>query len=561
MQITDTQNFRIQFDDTMFASSELAGVKGRVQFMAVACETDLGKLCDLFKVNAAQFFGPQNRTVVTLVKNLSGAVNSGFSTHGSQMSVDVDAGRSNENVMYLFVCEMAEILMNVIGGWNPGDSAGEALSRLCGARLHPTQPAQSIADVNLWLFFDPTKDPSAPVADSAFHKDWVTSSFTGGPDKNGKSVAGDQDGYSIGAGLVFLNYLTSQLDFDIHDVIAAMPQAIKTGSATLGNASKSLTHADLPAFGPYHIVIDSHFTEGNANLNTNNPFPVSLTGLAPAAAGNSTGIFTFITMNKGDVVFNLGRPGEAFQGWEGLTMPVVKGSTIGATQEAPACGVLGEAIHLFIRNRDGSISWTKTTDGSAFSPWASVPGGVTGTGALAAAGRPGNLFLFNRNPDGRILFDQISPAGTFVGWQEVPGGLHTNVAPAAGMRDQTLFVFALGTDGKAHFNQASPGSAFVGWEVMTGAPATNLPLSCAGRAGNLFVFLIGTDGQIHFNQAAPGSAFVGWQVMPGSRKTSLPVGVGMQNGRLFVFSTMADGRIVFNQADPGSAFVGWQLQR
>jgi hypothetical protein len=38
----------------------------------------------------------------------------------------------------LFVAELAEVVMNAAPtGWNPGNSAGEALSRVAAAELHP----------------------------------------------------------------------------------------------------------------------------------------------------------------------------------------------------------------------------------------------------------------------------------------------------------------------------------------------------------------------------------------------------------------------------------------
>jgi hypothetical protein len=79
IEVFDSQNFSIQFDDSQFTAAELPQVKARAQFMVVACETDLATLCGWFNVEASELFGPQNPTVLTLTKNVRGASNSGYS--------------------------------------------------------------------------------------------------------------------------------------------------------------------------------------------------------------------------------------------------------------------------------------------------------------------------------------------------------------------------------------------------------------------------------------------------------------------------------------------------
>ncbi|WP_433967979.1 hypothetical protein [Tunturiibacter gelidiferens] len=71
-------------------------------------------MCGWFGVNAAQKFGPQNRVVVTLTNDVNGAVNSGYSVHNSQMSVNPEIGQTNDLVMLLFADEMSEILMTIV---------------------------------------------------------------------------------------------------------------------------------------------------------------------------------------------------------------------------------------------------------------------------------------------------------------------------------------------------------------------------------------------------------------------------------------------------------------
>jgi hypothetical protein len=467
------------------------------------------------------------------------------------MIVNPEIGSANDFVMLLFADEMSEILMDVVGAWDRGDSGGEGLSRVSGALLHP---ASAPVNVNAWLFADPTKDPSAAVADDAFRKDWVSTNFKGGPLKAGGNVAGDQDSYSVGCSMLFLFYLLSQLDFTISQVVQSVPAANKIGQPTLAGGYQVLTGNTVGAFPQFQRFINAWFSPNHAQLATNNPFPLHLTDVTPAVAGQKGGIYNFLPMVNAQIIYNMAVPGGAAVGWQDV--PGQEVATGGL-----ASAFLGDDVYLFSRRATGGIVFNKAGFGKAFSPnWQPVPGFLTTSLPPAAAGRPSELFLFATAADGSIQFNQIAANGAFVGWQPMPGNIHTPMPVAAGMQDQTLFVFA-NTGGAVVFNQAAPGGAFVGWQAMAGAPQTNLPPATAGRESNLFVFLVGTDGQIWFNQAAPGGAFVGWQLMPGDRRTGIAVSAGMFNTTLFVYARMADGRVVYNQAAQGGAFVGWQLVR
>ena len=108
IEVFNSQNFIIQFDDSQFAAAEVPQVKARAQFMVTACETDLATLCQWFNLEASELFGPQNPTVVTL-NMVRGASNSGYSKNRSQMSVNPEIGSSNDFVMLLFVDEMSDM--------------------------------------------------------------------------------------------------------------------------------------------------------------------------------------------------------------------------------------------------------------------------------------------------------------------------------------------------------------------------------------------------------------------------------------------------------------------
>ena len=468
IEVFNSQNFSIQFDDSQFTAAEIPQVKARAQFMVTACEADLATLCQWFEVEASTLFGPQNPTVVTLTKNVRGASNTGYSKNRSQMTVNPEIGSSNDFVMLLFVDEMSEILMSVVGGWDAGGSGGEGLSRVIGALLHP---ASAPVNVNAWLFANPTKDPSAAVADDAFRKDWISANFKGGPLKAGGNVAGDQDSYSVGCSMLFLFYLLSQLDFTIEQVVQSVPAANKKGNPTLAGGYQILTGNTVAAFPQFQRFISVWFSPNQAQLATNNPFPLHLTDVTPAAAGQKDGIYIFLPMVNAQIIYNMAAPGGAAVGWQDVPGQEVATGSL-------ASAFLGNEVYLFSRRAGGEIVFNKAAFKKAFAAnWQLVPGGLTTALPPAAAGRSSELFLFAIAADGSIQFNQISPTGAFVGWQPIPGNVHTTMPVAAGMQDQTLFVFANAGAGGVMFNQAAPGDAFVGWQLMADAPQTNLPLA------------------------------------------------------------------------------------
>jgi hypothetical protein len=547
LQIFQSSNFQVQFESTDFSKTELPAVQTRAAALPNQFEADFAILCGWFGIPVGPGFGPSNRVIVTLNKTIRGASNSGYSTANSQMTVNVNLGGTQDSVQSLFVAEMIEILMSFPGSWKwaAGDSGGEGLSRVAADLLHPASaPKTSDNNVNAWLASDPTQDTTAAVADSQFRKDWVAVNFTGGPLKAGGAVAGDQDSYSFGCSMLFINYLRDQLDF-------SMNQIVQNGEGTLEGTYKALSHASVSGFSQFKRLLDVHFPGPGHKVNSDNPFPLALTDVPAASAGRQSNLFVFARMLDGRIIFNQAPPHGAFVGWE-----EVPGGA--RTDIALAAGMQNTTLFVFAKHPDGRILFDQAASGGAFVGWQEMPGGVVTNVALASAGRENNLFVFARALDGRILFNQAAPHGAFVGWQEVPGGARTDVALAAGMQKDTLFVFARRADGRIIFNQAAPGGAFVGWQEMAGGVVTNVALASAGRHNNLFVFAKSLDGRVLYNQAAPGAAFVGWQEVPGSVRTDVALAAGMQNDTLFVFAKQSDGRIFVNQAATGGAFVGWR---
>lgn len=121
--ILDTPNFEIQFDPAEFSGpGELAGVQNRATAFGNGCEGDYATLCGWFGVAVGEGLGQSNRVIVTLTKNVRGAVNFGYSPNHPQMSVNPELGASDDRVLGLLVAEMSEILMSYKGTWNRLDS-------------------------------------------------------------------------------------------------------------------------------------------------------------------------------------------------------------------------------------------------------------------------------------------------------------------------------------------------------------------------------------------------------------------------------------------------------
>jgi len=453
LEIFQSPNFQVQFESTDFSVSELTIVRPRAAALPTAFETDFAILCGWFGIAVGPGFGPSNRVIVTLNKTIRGASNGGYNVNNPSMTVNVNLGGTQDSVVHLFAEEMVEILMSFPGKWkwDAGDSGGEGLSRVTGDLLHPSSaPATTANNVNAWLASDPTTDPTAAVADSEFRKDWVSANFTGGPLKAGNSVPGDQDSYSFGCSMLFINYLRDQLGYSMNEII-------QSGTGTLDGTYRAISRAAIGGFAQFKRLLDVHFPGPGRKSNTDNPFPLALTDVAAASAGRKNNLFVFAKMLDGRIIYDFAGPGDSFVGWQ-----EVPGGAL--TDTALAAGMQKDTLFVFAKQQDGRILFNQAAPGGAFVGWQEMPGGVVTNVALASAGRQDNLFVFATAMDGRILFNQAAPGGAFVGWQEVPGGALTDTALAAGMQKDTLFVFAKQQDGRILFNQAAPGGAFVGWQ-------------------------------------------------------------------------------------------------
>jgi hypothetical protein len=266
-----TTNFDVSYDDSM---DRQANVIDNANALLAVVENEFTVTTGWFGVPASKFgTGHRQRVKLDLADTdngngsigLPGANNSGY---GNPINLDalnlIDAHTTAAGMVEnVFMAEWSEVLMNVQGKWNAGDSSGEGLSQFCSIRRFPTGHYSYYgAWVEPWLNGDSTSPNAA-------RSDWVNHTFTGGGGKHG-----DGDSVSFGCALAFLYYLFTQLQFSETQIIGA-------GSSTLAGAYAKLT-ADsgdpFPAF--LNLIEHVHPASSTVQLTGTVPddmFPIALT--------------------------------------------------------------------------------------------------------------------------------------------------------------------------------------------------------------------------------------------------------------------------------------------
>ncbi|MDP4265359.1 MAG: hypothetical protein Q8941_22725, partial [Bacteroidota bacterium] len=391
-----SSNFVVQIDDTKYSVTEQQNLSNLVTSVFLnSFETDYATLCGWYGVMVNKVLGSNNKATITFGNQASGAGStSGYSQSNIWINISTLIG-GTDSIRSTFAHEMNHILEGYKMNWTPTNSQGEGLCRAVADMLHPLPGSD---EVNAWLAFDPTTDPTSAKADTEFRKDWVSVNFNGGDLKTGGWVNGMDDSYSIGCAILFIFYLRDQLGFSMNEICQSVGD-------TLELKYHYLTHGDISGFSQFKRLLDIHFPGLNNKCTPNNPFPLAFTNMSLSSAGRENNLFVFSRMLDGRIIFNQAAPGKAFVGWQ------------------------------------------------------EVPGGQLTDVALAAGMQHDTLFVFTKTLNGRIMFNQAAPGGAFVGWQEMPGAVVTNMPLASAGRQNNLFVFAKTLDGRIIFNQAAPGKA------------------------------------------------------------------------------------------------------
>jgi len=163
-----------------------------------------------------------------------------------------DPSLGDDAVRFLFVAEVAEILMDYRNRtsptWNRRGSDGEGLSRLMGALFYPKAYYSFYGpSVNDWLGSADRNQPQL---------DWIT-----------LTEKSDTNEVSFGCAILFINYLRSQLNFDLG-------QIIQTDTATLEDRFTALTGAS-GGYAQFTALLNRYYPVGNTPwIPTDNPFPL-----------------------------------------------------------------------------------------------------------------------------------------------------------------------------------------------------------------------------------------------------------------------------------------------
>ena len=153
---------------------------------------------------------------------------------------------TNDYAGFLFVAEMAELIMVAFYDMDPGSSQGEALSRVMAEELHPASAGNWVND---WL--------SSPRP----RPDWISRNA---PADGGIAGRGDLNQMAYGCGVIFIYFLRYQLGFSYDQL----------GGGLLSEQYQRLTHAGDDPADRVSKLLDAHFGTGRINLVGNNPFPL-----------------------------------------------------------------------------------------------------------------------------------------------------------------------------------------------------------------------------------------------------------------------------------------------
>lgn len=174
--------------------------------------------------------------------------------HGATLA---NAGGSpairDELARMLFVAELSEVFMHAAPtNWNPGNSAGEALSRVAAAELHPIGYYRPSGAPNngpystAWLQLPwRRRDAQADGADPRY--DFVT-----------VSVGTDADALATGCGILFLYFLHDQLRYSWKQIASSNGDHLAETFAQLTGRPQG------SAFTEFADVLDAHLPPGTS---------------------------------------------------------------------------------------------------------------------------------------------------------------------------------------------------------------------------------------------------------------------------------------------------------
>ncbi len=227
-----TAHFQVSYDSSLDGDGKTLG-----DAVLLTCENDFTSLQGWFggiTPNGMPF-------TVNIVPGSGGA--SHDSCAAMVLTCDAFSGSDSDLVRMLVVAEVDEVFMaQQASGWDCGASNGEGLSRVLATELYPAA-LNGFASAAAWLNTNPRPD-------------FVTN-----------NDPTDQNYVSIGCAVLFINYLRSQLNFDLGKIV-------QTGGATLEDLYRSLTGRS-DGFSAFSTLLAQRFPVGTqATLANDDPFPL-----------------------------------------------------------------------------------------------------------------------------------------------------------------------------------------------------------------------------------------------------------------------------------------------
>jgi peptidoglycan/xylan/chitin deacetylase (PgdA/CDA1 family) len=227
----------------------------------------------------------------------------------------------------------------------------------------------------------------------------------------------------------------------------------------------------------------------------------------------------------------------------------------GQVAAPPAAAASSAGLHVLVRSTAGTV-WERTLRGSAWTGWASLPGGQIVGGPAAAAIGPATLAVLAAGTDNQIYRRTVSDSGASTAWSSL-GGLSTTRPNLTVGPDGVESVVLRGTNGQAYLRQRV-GSRWGSWQSLGGLLAPLAPAVAATAGGALTVAAVAADGALQVRTRSPAGTWSVWQRVGGVVNADLSGCATADRTRLAVALRGTDQRarvVVGNAA--GTSWTGW----
>jgi hypothetical protein len=209
----------------------------------------------------------------------------------------------------------------------------------------------------------------------------------------------------------------------------------------------------------------------------------------------------------------------------------------------------GSGVDQFVRDTGNVLWYRRSTDGTTWSPWASL--GATVLGDVGATWDGTNLWVFARGADNGLWWRRTSTpanAASWSGWATLGTTVIAN--PSVVSSPQGLFVFELGSDFGIWYRKWN-GSTWSAWATL-GTTLVSDPVAVSDGS-SLWLFARGPDNGLWYRKLT-GSTWSAWATL-GTTVTGDPA-VATDGTRVWAFSRAPDNSLWYRQWS-GTSWSGW----